>query len=802
VITAASGTVSGTETLTVDPAALVSLTVKAVKVQLGAGAQMTALGNYTDQSTQDLSSSAAWTSTNDYVASVGASGGVSSLAAGQTVVTAAQGGFSGTGTLTVVASPRYLYVTSLGGRTLTRMAVDGGSGQPRFEGYQETTITYGVGFPCLTVDPSGTHAYMSTQVGAPSGLTGVVAIYTIEPATGTLTSIAGSPFAMTFPAGCVRFSPSGKFAYSTSGAEGAGDQLATFAVNPDGSLTQNDTISYPYFPTGVAVDPLGRYLYVNAVHVQGGTNAESPLYGYSINPTTGALTPLQGSPWPLANGTYGELSFAPSGNNLYVSDLNATSITQYAIDQGTGTPTSTASVDSTCINPSALQFLPDGSHAYALCGESGSRSVVDAPVVEFTVAGNGGLAAHSTAFAGAVARQMQVDEAGKFLYVLGSGSDSASTGPGTSTVAMNMVLAYQVQPDGSLKLTQQVAGHVLADSMVLLSGPSPVTWTTTHAYATSADNTVIPYTVAADGTLTAGTGVAAATGPFSASMLPWGSDLLVASQTAAPNLLSYSPSADTLLPGMSFGDTAKSGGVVISPTGTWSYVSDPAGGLVYEFYGWGPGYWTDTYIPGGGYFTYAAGTGAGPITMDPSGRYIAVANVTAKSISLIEPLGAAPTPDTQLSYTPLNLAFDGSGNLLFVAGDDAHLHMLSSNGLGVLTDVADLTLLGANTQSIAVDPFTRFVYTAGPAGLNAFTVDAAAKTLKPISLGGSATLANATGVFLDPAGQFLYVPVSSGSTHSLYEFTVNSDGSLTAIGSTPMATPDAINSMVFSSTIR
>ena len=801
-ITATSGTVAGSATLTVDAAALVSIAVQPVTVQLGSTAKMVATGTYTDQNTQDLTATAAWTSSNQYVARIDASGNVTSALAGQSLMTATEGGLSTTAPLTVVASPRQLYVTALAGRTITRMAVDGTSGQPRFEGYQETSITYGSGFPCITVDPSGTHAYMSTQVAAGYSYTGVLAIYTVDPSTGALAAVPGSPFSMSFPLGCVRFGPSGKFAYSTSGVEGGGDQLATFSVNADGTLSLDDTISYPYFPTGLAIDPRGKYLYVNAVDVQAGTSASSPLYGYSIDASTGALTSLAGSPWPLAAGTYGELAFHPSGAGLYVSDLNATEITQYTVDQKTGVPSKASSIDSTCINPSELQFLPDGTHAYALCGESGSRSVTNAPVVEFTVDANGALAAHSSAIAGPTAWQMQVDEAGKFLYVLGSGSDSVSSGIGSTTVAMNMILAYQVQSDGSLKLEKQVAGHVLAESMVLLSGPAPVTWATTNAYATSADSSIIPYVVGSDGELSAGQSLTTAPGPFSATILPWGSDVLIATQSAAPNLGSYSPSGGALVAGMTFGETASAGGVAIDPSGTWCYVTDPNAGLIYQYRNWWPGYWTDVYSGAGGYFTYNAGAGAGPITTDPSGRYIAVANLKAKSISLNEPLGAAPTPDTHLSYTPLTIAFDGTGNLLFVAGDDGKLHMLSSNGLGTLTDVADAPLLGTNTASIAVDPLTRFVYAAGPAGLNAFTVDGTAKTLTPVSLDSSASLANATGAFLDPSGQFLYVPVSSGTAHTVHLFMVNADGTLTASDSTPIATPGAINSMVFKATIQ
>ena len=805
VITATSGSVSGSATLTVNPPVLVSIAVTAATLQLGTVARIMATGTYTDQSTQDLTDTAAWSATNGYVANVSPSGVVTTVGAGETTVTAVQQGLQASAPVTVLASPRYLYVSADASRTLTRMVVDGSTGQPRFAGYTQSLLTGNIGFPCLTVDPSGTHAYLATQIlnGSGSGYSGTVGIYSIDPSTGTLNAILGGPFAVSFPLGCVKFDPSGKFAYATSGIENAGDQLGVFSVNPDATLTLNNTLSFPYYPTGVAVDPAGQFVYVDVVDVLGGTSGSSQLYGYSIDATTGALAALTGSPWSLPAGTYGQLAFHPSGAFLYASDLNAINILEYSLNRSSGAPTLAETVDSTCINPSALQFLPNGNNAYALCGESASGSVTNAPVVQFSVGTNGQLNPRSTAFAGAIATQMQVDEAGQFLYVLGSGSDFCAAGNNSTTIAANVVLAFQVQPDGSLKLVKQIAGHVLENSMALLSGPAPVQWKTTSAYiTTSGDNRVTPYTVGTDGTLVAGTGLSTDSGPFSATMLPWGSDLLFATQTAAPNLYGYATFGAATSSGSSFGLASAPGGSVIGPSGDWAFATDPASGLVDQFSRISAGNWTTTFASPGVPSTFSAGAGVGPITMDPSGRYIVVANQTARSISLIEPLGAALTPATSLSFTPLTITADGTGNLIFAAGDDGNLHMFSSNGLGALTEVAEGTLASVATASIAVDPLSRFVYAAGPAGLTAFAIDITAARLTPIALNPGVSLQNATGVYADPSGQYLYIAVSNGSANALYLFTINADGTLTAAATNPVAAPKNVTSMTFQATIQ
>ena len=76
---------------------------------------------------------------------------------------------------------------------------------------------------------------------------GNVAGYAIDPSTGALSPISGSPFA-----------------------------------------TGSD-------PKNVSTDPSGRFLYVANTRV--GTLGYDTISGYAIDPTTGALTPLSGSPF-------------------------------------------------------------------------------------------------------------------------------------------------------------------------------------------------------------------------------------------------------------------------------------------------------------------------------------------------------------------------------------------------------------------------------------------------------------------------------------------------------------------------
>lgn len=107
-VTATSGTgptaVSGSAILTVTNAALASIDVlpDSAIVPKGANQQFTALGIYTDFSTQDLTASSAWTSDNPAVASVGANTGLAlGLTEGLANITGTNGSFYETSQLTV-----------------------------------------------------------------------------------------------------------------------------------------------------------------------------------------------------------------------------------------------------------------------------------------------------------------------------------------------------------------------------------------------------------------------------------------------------------------------------------------------------------------------------------------------------------------------------------------------------------------------------------------------------------------------------------------------------------------------------
>ena len=102
-IQAASGSISGTTTLVVSTAALSSIAVTPASPSVAQGVtqQFTATGTYTDRSTQDVTSSVSWSSSNTGVVTITAGGLATGVTSGESTVQAAYKSITGTTTLTV-----------------------------------------------------------------------------------------------------------------------------------------------------------------------------------------------------------------------------------------------------------------------------------------------------------------------------------------------------------------------------------------------------------------------------------------------------------------------------------------------------------------------------------------------------------------------------------------------------------------------------------------------------------------------------------------------------------------------------
>lgn len=102
-ITAGTGSVNGTSSLTVTAPVMVGVSINPAQSALliGATGQLQALANYSDGSTQDVTASATWSSQSPNVVDASSDGVVIAVQVGKAAIQAEQSGFTGTASMTV-----------------------------------------------------------------------------------------------------------------------------------------------------------------------------------------------------------------------------------------------------------------------------------------------------------------------------------------------------------------------------------------------------------------------------------------------------------------------------------------------------------------------------------------------------------------------------------------------------------------------------------------------------------------------------------------------------------------------------
>lgn len=149
-IIATSGSISGSTTLIITPAVLVSITIPPItsSIMIGETRQFVATGTYSDNSMQDLTTLVDWFSSNIEVATISNVGGSKGLSTavgfGSTNITAILGSISGNTTLTVAG----VVNIPITGQTTSYAVGDDGNMQkgvswpnPRFSTNADTTVT-------------------------------------------------------------------------------------------------------------------------------------------------------------------------------------------------------------------------------------------------------------------------------------------------------------------------------------------------------------------------------------------------------------------------------------------------------------------------------------------------------------------------------------------------------------------------------------------------------------------------------------------------------------------------------------
>lgn len=237
--------------------------------------------------------------------------------------------------VTVHPSGQFAYITNCvttfcfgsGGGSVSAYAIDAATGALTL--IAGSPYTTGGGPASLAVDSSGQFAYTANR-GANN-----VSAFMIDITTGALTPVSGSPF----PAGGEPFSvtrhPTAPFVYvtnlATNNISGYMIDSMTGALAPIiGSPFQAGTS-----PVIFALDPLGQFAYAANCGSISSCGAPGTVSAYTVDATTGALTPVDGSPFTAGTGAFG-VAVEPTGQFAYVTNFASNNVSAYMIDGVTG----------------------------------------------------------------------------------------------------------------------------------------------------------------------------------------------------------------------------------------------------------------------------------------------------------------------------------------------------------------------------------------------------------------------------------------------------------------------------------
>jgi 6-phosphogluconolactonase len=246
---------------------------------------------------------------------------------------------------------------------------------------------------------------------------GTLATYSINPSTGGLTALVGSPlpFPNSFPFGGINqiaTDPSGQFLYVLhySGVH-------AYAINRDtGALTTvaGSPFDSDSIPTSLAFDASGTRLYV-----AGYNGPAAPVHivisAYSVD-SSGALMPVANYTVP------GELStIAAAGNFLYVANFYTNSITVFSIGStGELFQDVSGSPFATDVGPHSIAVDPSGSVLYtANDGVPTATDATSGSISAFTIDSSTGRLTPVPGYPQPIAVRgaISIDPMGRFLFV-------------------------------------------------------------------------------------------------------------------------------------------------------------------------------------------------------------------------------------------------------------------------------------------------------------------------------------------------------------------------------------------------
>ena len=234
--------------------------------------------------------------------------------------------------VTAQTAGNFLYIAAFSGNDITLLDINQGNGSLSVPVSNSIVVPVnppnifntGTGPISMAMSPTAPFLFVANQTS------GDITAFTVDPGTGNLGNVAGSPFAIT-PVShpqSLAISPKGDFLFVANPGQGT---VAAFAIGNNGVLTA--VAGSPFamgtgaMPSAVAVGRDGRFLYV-------ADTAHNAVLGFSVA-ASGAIAPISGSPFAAGAAPSG-LGTDPQGAFLYAANFGSNSVSAYVIDAASG----------------------------------------------------------------------------------------------------------------------------------------------------------------------------------------------------------------------------------------------------------------------------------------------------------------------------------------------------------------------------------------------------------------------------------------------------------------------------------
>lgn len=253
----------------------------------------------------------------------------------------------------------YLYVANQSGApALARLRIDSLSGNIT----QLGTTAAPNGAYGVEVDSTNTWVY-TAGVSASQ-----IAGFTINHATGGLAAIPGSPFTGGAGVNGLGISKDSKCLIGSNWTGAVGAKVTSYSISQTtGALTKVADYVGGTSPSGVAIDPLNRFVYV-------ANYGSSSISSYTLNTATCTLVFINN----VASGASPDaIAVHPSGKFVYTGNASAAGgVTALSIDQFSGALTLIASyVTSNAVNGAGVEIDKTGSQLYVTARGGGGAGL-------------------------------------------------------------------------------------------------------------------------------------------------------------------------------------------------------------------------------------------------------------------------------------------------------------------------------------------------------------------------------------------------------------------------------------------